>query len=117
MQIRNLKWRGTAVWPPEWQMLDQGSCEHGILETVSLRKDQIPGFISLSVNDLGESKLGVIILDRLDHLEILFRQLQENIGRPLSEIGDLEIDFAPSRPKYSMKQVRTGDIKRVMYEK
>ncbi len=117
MQIRSLKWSGIPVWPPEWQILGQGSGEDGILETVRLRKDLNQRFISVSVNELDETRFGVIILDNPDHLEILFRKLQENIGRPLTEIGDLEVDFAPTPPKYGMKQVRKQERKLAMHEK
>jgi hypothetical protein len=116
MQIRSLRWRGIPVWPPEWQITYQDIGEDGILEDVILH--QSSAVISLTVNHQGDRRIGVIILENSAHLETLYNKLQENIGKQLTEIGNLEIDFTPSLPKYGLKQARTrssGDfIKRVV---
>lgn len=104
MQIRSLRWRGIPIWPPEWQISDQGMGEDGILEGVKLHKT--PALISLTVNCHGDRCIGVIILDNSAQLEILYHKLHENLGKPLTEIGDLEITFTSSLPKYGLKQVR-----------
>ncbi len=104
MQIRSLNWRGIPVWPPEWTISDQGSGEDGILEDVRLRKDLTPGFISVKVNNLDDSRFVVIMLENPAHLEILHQKLKENLGRPLTEIGGLEIDFTPVPVKYGMRR-------------
>lgn len=106
MQIRHLKWIGTLVWPPEWIISDHGLGEEGILEGVRLRKDLTPGFIGVTANYLDDRRFGIIMLETTGHLEILYHKLKENLGRALTEIGDLEIDFTPSPPKYGLKQSR-----------
>jgi hypothetical protein len=95
MRIRNLKWKEISVWPPEWSISDHEAGEQGVLENVKLRNDLTPRLISVVVNYLGESRRGIIIQEDPAHLEIVYRKLQENLGRKLSEIGDLEIELFP----------------------
>ena len=96
MQIRNLTWKGLSVWPPEWVFSDQGVGENGVLENVQLWMDLMPGSIGVTVNHLEDSRFGVILLENPDHLEILYHKLKGNLGRSLTEIGDMEIDFTAS---------------------
>ncbi len=118
MQIRSLNWSGIPVWPPEWLISDQGLGEEGILQDVQLRKDLSPGFIGLTVNHLDDSRFWVIMLENPAHLEILYQKLKENLGKPLTEIGDLEIDFTPLPVKYGMKRSKprssANHLKRVV---
>lgn len=106
MQIRSLNWRGIPVWPPEWMISDKGLGEEGILEDVRLRKDLTPGFVGVTVNYLDDRRFGVIMLENPTHLEILYHKLKGNLGRPLTETGDLEIDFTPSPARYGLMQAR-----------
>jgi len=106
MQIRSLKWRGLAMWPPEWMISDQGLGEEGVLEEVSLRHDLKPKLISVVANHLGDIRKGILVLEDLALLEIVHSKLKENVGRPLTEIGDLEISFLPFMEKRGPKQVR-----------
>ena len=106
MQIRSLRWKGFAMWPPEWMISDQGRGEEGVLEEVCLRYDLKPKLISVVANHLGDIRQGIIILEDPAHLEIVFGKLKQHIGRPLTEIGDLEITFLPLMEKRGPKQVR-----------
>ena len=91
------------MWPPEWGILDYGVGEEGVLVNVQLRNDLKPACIFVVANYLGDIRKGIIILEDLAYLGLLYHKLKENIGKPLTEIGDLEIDFYPilrkSRPK------------------
>ena len=104
MRIRDLQWEGIPVWPPQWWFSDEKAGEEGVLKNAQFRYDQMPVCISVVATHLDESRHGIIILADSAHLEILCQKLKENLGRPLSEIGDLEIDF--SLPKKGMKQIR-----------
>jgi hypothetical protein len=106
MRIQDLKWKDVPMWPPEWWITDQGSGEEGLLEVVSLRKDKTPAYIYMVADHLGAQRGGIIILENPAHLDILYRKLKDNIGKPLREIGDLEIDFGLSVLKKGPKQVR-----------
>ena len=106
MRIRDLKWKGMPAWPPEWWISDEGAGEEGFLKNVQLRYDQTPAYLSVVASHLGDDRNGIVILEDPAHLEIFYQKLKENIGRPLSQIGDLDTDFLPSIPKKGPKQVR-----------
>jgi hypothetical protein len=107
MQIRGLTWKKMPMWPPEWGILDQGAGEEGVLANVQFRSDLTPACIFVVANYLGDITKGIIILEDLGHLGILYQKLKENIGKPLTEIGDLDIDFYPSLRKAGQKEART----------
>ena len=98
MRIRDLQWKGMPSWPPEWGVSDEGAGEDGILKNVQIRYDQSPTCISVVVSHGGDSRNGIIVLEDSASLEILCKKLKDNIGRPISEIGDLSIDFFPGLP-------------------
>jgi hypothetical protein len=106
MQIRNLKWRGLSMWPPEWTIMDQGLGEAGILAEVHLREDLNPKLISVVATHLGDVRKGIMVLEDPAHLEAVYGKLKQHVGRSLTEIGDLEISLSPSMPKRSPRQVR-----------
>jgi hypothetical protein len=106
MKIRGLKWRGLPMWPPEWRFSDQGVGEEGVLEAVTLRVDLQPKLISIVANHRGDIRKGVMLMDELTHLEALYSTLRRNVGRPLREIGDLEINLLAPLPKRGPRQSR-----------
>ena len=106
MQIRSLTWRGLPMWPPEWTILDQGAGEEGVLEAVHLRHDLRTTLISVVANHLGDIRTGIIVLEDSTLLEMVYRKLQQHVGRPLAEIGDLEITLLPASEKRGPRQVR-----------
>lgn len=106
MQIRSLTWRGLSMWPPEWTILDQGAGEEGVLEEVHLRHVLKTKLISVVANHLGDIRKGIIVLEDPSLLEVVYHQLKQHVGRPLAEIGDLEITLLPSSEKRGPRQVR-----------
>ena len=116
MRIRDLQWEGMPAWPPEWWISDEGAREEGSLKHVQFRYDQTPQCISVVASHLGDDRNGIIILENPAHLEILCQKLKENIGKPLSQIGDLEIDPLLPMPKKCAKQVRPQSPQGSRYE-
>jgi hypothetical protein len=106
MRIRDLQWKGIPSWPPEWGFSDEGAGEEGFLKNAQIHYDQAPACILVVATHLGENRNGIILLEDPAYLEILCQKLKENLGRPLSELGDLAIDFLLSMPKMGPKQVR-----------
>lgn len=106
MRIRDLQWKGIPAWPPEWWISDEEAGEAGFLKNAQIRYDQTPPCIAVVASHLDNSRNGVILLEDLFHLEILCQKLKENLGRPLAEIGDIDIDFALALPKQGPKQAR-----------
>jgi hypothetical protein len=94
MRIRDLLWRGVSTWPPEFAMSGQSLGEAWILESVQLRDDSKLKLISVTANHLGDERKGIIILEDLIHLQILYEKLKETLGKSLREIGDMEIDLS-----------------------
>jgi hypothetical protein len=94
------------MWPPEWTISDQGLGEAGVLEEVHLRKDLNPKLISVVANHLGDIRKGIIVLEDPALLDAVYGKLKQHVGRPLTEIGDLEIRVLPSMPKRGPRQVR-----------
>jgi hypothetical protein len=52
---------------------------------------------------------GIIVLNDPAQLEILYSRLKDNIGKPLTEIGDLELDYFRPIHKKRNRQVRPFD--------
>ena len=106
MQIRDLTWKEMPMWPPEWGILDHGVAEEGVLANVQFRNDLTPACIFVVANYFDNIRKGLIILENIGPLGILYHKLKENIGKPLTEIGELEIDFYPPLRKSEHKQAR-----------
>jgi hypothetical protein len=106
MQIRGLTWKKMPLWPPEWGISDHEVGEEGVLANVQLHNDLSPACIFVVANYLGDIRKGIIILEDLAHLGLLYQKLKENLCKPLTEIGDLEIDFIPSLQKSGEKQAQ-----------
>ncbi|HLD47226.1 MAG TPA: hypothetical protein VJA64_05330 [Desulfobaccales bacterium] len=107
MQIRSLRWKGFAMWPPEWTNSDQALGEAGVLEEVHLREDLEPKLISVVANHLGDIRKGIMVLEDPHLLEVVYAKLKQHLGRPLTEIGDLEISHAPMMPSRDPRQARS----------
>ena len=105
MRIKDLDWRGEAVWPPEWWppghdvIIDK----KGVLKKVGIQ-DIEHRYIQVEIEIPKGPLWGVILLEDSGQLDILYQKLKENTGRPLTEIGNLEIDLQSLR-KYGPKQV------------
>jgi hypothetical protein len=94
------------MWPPEWMMSDQGAGEAGVLQEVALRNDLSPKSIIVVANHLGDIRKGIVVLEDPLHLKAVYGKLKQHIGRPLAEIGNLEITLFPAIQKRGLRQVR-----------
>ena len=91
MRLRELKWMQLPVWPPQWAMTDEGAGEIGVLMKVNIRKDRLLEYLYIEADDGGHKLRGIITLGTPRHLKSLHRTISQHIGKPLTEIGDLEI--------------------------
>jgi hypothetical protein len=89
MRIRDLKFRGLSAWPVEWSE----TSGQGVLKKVWLSKGTKPTNIHIEANYVGATLKGVIVLEDHDYIVSLYNVLKKNIGKPLLEIGYLEIDY------------------------
>jgi hypothetical protein len=93
MRIKDLTWNEMFIWPPEWAKRMEGSYEGWILINVKLHKKKKAKYIYIEAVCGRESQGGAIFLDNLDHLEVLYRVLNKNINKKLTEIGDMKINI------------------------
>jgi hypothetical protein len=107
MRIRDLNWKGEAVWPPEWWPPDRAviSSKNGLLKEVGIQ-DSGRQYIQVEIETPKGPLWGVILLEDPGHIQILCQKLKENMGRTVTEIGELEIDLSLSLWKRGPKQVR-----------
>jgi len=92
MRLREWKWMELPIWPPQWSVTDEGAGEIGVLKNVKLRKDRILKYIYIEADDDGHKLRGITMLGKNPRqLESLYHTLSQHIGKPLTEIGDLEI--------------------------
>jgi hypothetical protein len=94
MCLRELKWMELPVWPPKWSLTDEGAGEVGVLLNVKLRRDMILKYIYIEADDGGHKLRGITLLGKDPlQLESLYHILSQHIGKPLTEIGDLEVSL------------------------
>jgi len=91
MRLRELTWMQLPVWPPQWSVTDEGAGEAGVLKNVMIRKDRIMEYIYIEADDAGHKLRGITMLGNPGHLKSLYHTISQHIGKPLTEIGDLEI--------------------------
>jgi hypothetical protein len=107
MRISDLNWRGEVVWPPEWWPPERAVMigKNGVLKAVSIQ-DIVHQYMHVEIETLKGPLWGVILLEDPGHLEVLCHKLKENIGKPLTEIGNMEINLSPLPQKRGQKQAR-----------
>ncbi len=88
MRIRDISWRGQFSWPPHWNVANI-EAEEGILIAVHL-PNWTKSFLGIEVEHMGHRRMGVLLIDEAVQSR-LCRTLKDNIGKPLVEIGDLQI--------------------------
>ena len=92
-RLRELKWMQLPIWPPQWGVTDEGAGEAGVLMKVNLRKDGLQEYIYIEADDAGHNMRGITTIRNSRHLKSLYRTINQHIGKPLTEIGDLEISL------------------------
>jgi len=93
MRIKDLHGTEGLIWPPEWATRLEGSNGECILSEVKLYKDHDPPYIYIEAICNNEAQGGAIHLDPHEHIEVLYQVLNKNIGKSLTEIGELKIIF------------------------
>jgi hypothetical protein len=75
-------------------MTDEGAGEAGVLKNVKLRRDRILKYIYIEADEDGHKLRGITMLGKDPlQLESLYHILIQHIGKPLIEIGDLEVSL------------------------
>ena len=93
MRVKDLRGKGCFIWPPEWAARLEGDDKEWILTKTNLHTGDAQPYIDIEAVCGSDSQKGVILLENLEHLKILYQILHDNIGKPLTEIGDITITF------------------------
>ena len=92
MRLREFKWMELPVWPPTWSATDEGAGETGVLKNIKICQDRLLKYIYIEADESGHKLRGITMLGKNPRqLESLYHTLNQHIGKPLREIGDLEI--------------------------
>jgi len=96
MKLRDLNWKGISIWPPDWLSGNEeskGTGEEGVLTRVEFRERKNEQYLSIEAEYAGALRVGILLLENPARLKALYHKLQENIGKSLVEIGNLDITF------------------------
>ena len=92
MLINQLRWRGIPIWPPLWSEENHSISEqHGLIKNVEMLP--INRLIRIDATCSGICISGLILAGDA-YLSSLYRKLKENIGKPLVEVGNMEIEIS-----------------------
>ena len=89
MRINTLMCMGLRVWPPKWTHSSQSISEKAVVKDVKFIITT--NLLRIDIEHNGILNLGIISVEKED-LALLYHKLKENIGRPLADIGELELD-------------------------
>ncbi len=90
MQIREMRFMGLRIWPPQWAGSIPALNEKAVFKDVKV----IIGtdLLRIDIEHNGIPYLGIIPVEK-EVRASLYHKLKGNVGRTLAEIGDLEIDL------------------------
>jgi hypothetical protein len=88
MIIKELRWNGLLIWPPHWTEEIPKVIEHGLLKNVEILP--LTDLIKIDAAYAGTIISG-LIFSREEYQGSLYRKLKENIGKPLEEVGNIEV--------------------------
>jgi hypothetical protein len=90
MLLKNLEWNGLHIWPPSWTEEIPNVIERGILKDVAILP--LTDLIKIDATYAGTILSG-LIFSKEEYQGSLYHKLKENIGKPLEEVGNLEVIF------------------------
>lgn len=90
MRIKELKWKGLLIWPPQWTEERSGIIERGVLKGVEILP--LTDLIKIDATYAGSIISGLIFSSEAYQWSLYFK-LRESIGKPLVEVGNLEVTF------------------------
>jgi hypothetical protein len=90
MLIKELRWNGLLIWPPQWTKESPQAIGHWLLKGAEI----IPITDLIKIDAVSaENTISGLIFSNEEYQGSLFRKLKENIGKPLEEVGNIEVYF------------------------
>jgi hypothetical protein len=90
MLIKELKWNGLLIWPPHWVEESDEVIKHGLLKGAEILP--LTDLIKIDAAYAGTTISG-LIFSREEYQSSLYHKLKNNIGKPLEEVGNMEVSF------------------------
>ncbi len=90
MQIKELRWKGLLIWPPHWAEEYPSVTQHGLLKGVEILP--LTDLIKIDATYALNTISGLIFTSE-EYQSSLYNKLKENIGKPLDEVGNMEVIF------------------------
>jgi len=90
MLIKELTWNGLLIWPPNWVEESHELIEHGLLKGAEILP--LTDLIKIDAAYAGTTISGLIFSSE-EYQGSLYRKLKDNIGKPLEEVGNIEVYF------------------------
>jgi hypothetical protein len=90
MRVREIKYRGRQVWPPQWSNSNPEINEKGVLKGVKLVFGT--DLLRIDVEHNRIPYLAIILVEK-EVCKAFYRKLKQNVGKLLGEIADLEIEI------------------------
>jgi hypothetical protein len=90
MLIKELTWNGLLIWPPNWAEESPQLIKHGLLKGADILP--LTDLIKIDATYAGTVISGLIFSTE-EYQGSLYRKLKENIGKPLKEVGNIEVSF------------------------
>jgi len=85
-----MEWNGLLIWPPHWTKEIPNIVERGILNNVEILPQT--DLIKIDATYAGMILSG-LIFSKEEYQGSLYRKLKENIGKPLEEVGKMEVNI------------------------
>jgi hypothetical protein len=90
MQIKELKWKGILIWPPQWTEEYPNVIQHGLLKSVKI----LPLTDLIRIDAIyARTTVSGLILTSEEYQGSLYNKLKDNIGKSLDEVGNMEVNF------------------------
>ena len=90
MLIKELRWKGLLIWPPQWAEKPPKVIEHGLIKNVEILP--LTDLIKIDASYAGTSISGLVLSDE-EYRGSLYYKLKENIGKPLEEVANMEVNY------------------------
>jgi hypothetical protein len=90
MQIKELRWKGLLIWPPQWPEEYPNVIQLSLLKGVNILP--LTDLIKIDAT-YAQTTISGLILTSKEYQGTLYNKLKENIGKPLDEVGNVEVNF------------------------
>jgi len=89
MKIKELRWKGLLIWPPQWTKECPDVIRQGLLKDVKILATTDVIKIDATYE---QSIISGVIFASEDYQRSLYNKLKENIGKTLNEVGYIEVN-------------------------